>query len=78
MRRTTSFRPARPRNVPSASSPPPLELELPPLPFALPLMSVEVLPLAVPLVPLPLEALPLAPVWSLALEPVVELELLED
>jgi hypothetical protein len=45
-------------------------------------MSVEVLPLAVPLAPLPLEALPepllpLAPVWSLALDPVDELELLD-
>jgi hypothetical protein len=61
-----------------AISPPPLELEFPPLPFALPLwlISVELLPVV--LAPLPLEALP-APLLLLAPEavPVVSLLLLE-
>ncbi len=60
IRRTISRRPASPRKVAIAISPPPFELEFPALPFALPLwlMSVELLPLAVVLAPLPLLALP--------------------
>ena len=55
-RRIISRRPASPRKVAIAISPPPLEFELPPL--ALPLMSVE--PLALPLADVSLAPLPLA------------------